>query len=130
MTTPTPHLTTGQRALLRAELELRKRALDQQLALHQEGRSRAEHAHDVLERDFDDAPQRAMDREVDMALSDLETQELGQVSRALLRLDEPDFGTCGDCAQEIPFDRLKAEPFAMRCVACETRHERDGQRKT
>jgi DnaK suppressor protein len=130
MKTPAPHLTNGQRALLRAELELRQRALDQQLALHQEGRTRVEHARDVLDRDFDDAPQRAMDREVDMALSDRETQELGQVSRALLRLDEPDFGTCGDCGQEIPFDRLKAEPFAVRCVACETRHERDSQRKT
>jgi DnaK suppressor protein len=130
MKTPASHLTAGQRALLRAELELRQHQLDQQLALHQEGRSRAEHARDVLDRDYDDAPQRAMDREVDMALSDLDTQELGRVSSALRRLDEPDFGTCGDCGQDIPFDRLKAEPFALRCVACETRREQGAQRQT
>ena len=123
------HLTTGQRALLRAELELRRQQLDRQLATHQEGRSRVEHARDVLERDYDDAPQRAMDREVDMALSDIDTQELGMVSRALVRVDEDDFGTCGDCGAEIPFDRLKAEPFALRCVACESQREKQAQRK-
>ncbi len=125
MSNPTPHhLTAGQRALLRAELELRRQQLDSQLSTHQEGRSRAEHARDVLERDFDDAPQRAMDREVDMALSDLELQELGEVSRALRRIDEDDYGTCGDCGDDIPFDRLKAEPYALRCVACESQRER------
>ena len=123
MTTQLTHLTTGQRALLRAELEMRRNRLDRQLATHQEGRSRVEHARDVLERDHDDAPQRAMDREVDMALSDLDLQELGAVSRALQRVDDPDYGVCSDCGTEIPFDRLKIEPHALRCVGCETTHE-------
>jgi DnaK suppressor protein len=129
MSTPTKHLSVGQRALLRAELELRKRELDRQLALHQEGRSRADHAREVLERDYDDAPQRAMDREVDMALSDFDMQELGLVSRALQRVDDEDFGTCSDCGADIPFDRLKVEPQALRCIACATRHEQHAQRK-
>ncbi|MBL8330077.1 MAG: TraR/DksA family transcriptional regulator [Rubrivivax sp.] len=129
MDNATRHLTPGQRALLRAELELRQRQLDQQLALHQEGRSRVEHARDVLERDHDDAPQRAMDREVDLALSDIDTHELGLVSRALLRLDAEDFGACADCGEGIPFDRLRVEPHALRCVACESRHETNTQRK-
>jgi len=119
----TSHLTTGQRALLQAELELRQSRLSQQLATHQEGRTRAEHARDVLERDYDDAPQRAMDREVDMALSDIEVQELGLIGRALKRLDGDDFGLCTVCGAEIPFDRLKVEPHAERCVACATKFE-------
>lgn len=119
----TSHLSAGQRALLRAELELRRRQLDQQISLHQEGRSRVEHARDVLERDYDDAPQRAMDREVDMALSDIDTQELGLIGRALRRIDEEDYGSCSDCGADIPFDRLKIEPYALRCVACESRRE-------
>ena len=32
-------------------------------------------------------------------------------------------GVCTDCAEDIPFDRLKVEPWALRCVACEARHE-------
>jgi len=124
MSRPTTPLTPEQLAQLRAGLEARRQQLDEQLKLHQEGRSRTDHARDIVERDYDDAPQRAMDREVDLALSDLELKELGEVSRALRRLDDEDFGWCSDCASAIPFERLQAEPYALRCVACESRRER------
>ena len=119
----TTHLTAGQRALLQAELELRQRQLSRQLEVHQEGRSRVEHARDVLAQDFDDAPQRAMDREVDMALSDIDTQELAAIEAALRRVHDDDFGICVGCGEGIPYDRLKVEPHALRCVACEARRE-------
>jgi len=117
------HLTAGQRALLQAELELRQEQLRRQLAVHQEGRTRVEHARDVLAQDYDDAPQRAMDREVDQALTEFDTQELGAIGRALQRVHDDDFGLCIDCGGEIPFDRLKIEPQALRCVTCESRRE-------
>ena len=120
----TTHLTIEQRALLQAELELRRRTVTQQIDTHQEGRSRSEHARDVLAQDYDDAPQRAMDREVDMALSDIDTQELAAIDRALKRVLQDDYGLCSDCGGEIPFDRLKVEPHALRCVACESRFEK------
>lgn len=119
----TRHLGAGQRALLQAELEMRQRRLDQTLSTHQEGASRVEHAHALLEQDEDGARRHAMDRELDMALSDLEIAELGAVSRALVRLRGDGYGLCTDCGAEIPFDRLKVEPQAERCVPCETRHE-------
>lgn len=114
----TSHLTTGQRAQLEAILRDRQRALDQAVAAHPGG-SRAEHAREVLLQDGDDAPQRDSDREVDLALSDREMVELGEVSRALARLSSPAFGRCGDCGTEIPFDRLRLEPWATRCVSCQ-----------
>ncbi len=120
------HLTTGQRAWLESTLQQRQHQLDRRLAEHHGGLSRAEHAHELLEQDGDDAPQREGDREVDLALSDRETQELGAVSQALLRLragESGEYGTCGDCSAEIPFDRLLVEPEALRCVACETQRE-------
>jgi DnaK suppressor protein len=117
------HLTPGQRALIKAQLELRLHQLDRQLGAHHEGVSRVEHARDMLQQDGDDAPQRAADREVDLALSDLETQELGAVSRALKRIDDEGFGLCASCGAGIPFDRLKIEPHAMWCVACAARKE-------
>lgn len=123
------HLTAGQRALLKAELETKQKRLDGQLAIHQEGRTRAEHARDMLERDYDDAPQRAMDREVDLALSDIDLRELDEVNQALKKLEVgDDYGLCTDCGAEIPFERLKVEPDALRCVNCESKHE-DLQRK-
>lgn len=116
-------LTAGQRALLEAELTQRRHVLDRRLAQHHGGATRAEHAREVLLQDGDDAPQRDSDRSVDMALSDMEMRELGAVCEALRRVHEPDFGLCGDCGEAIAFDRLKVEPWALRCVSCESQRE-------
>jgi DnaK suppressor protein len=122
------HLTAGQRALLESELVQRQHQLDRRLADHTEGQSRAEHARDVMQQDRDDEPQREVERDVDLALTDLEVRELGEVSQALLRLRSDRFGLCDDCGVEIPFDRLKAEPWALRCISCESQRERVGRR--
>jgi DnaK suppressor protein len=119
------HLTTGQRALLEAALQQRQNQLDRQLAEHLGGQSRVEHTRELVQQDAREAAQREEEREIDMAISDLETRELGVVSAALRRLKGGDYGRCTDCEGEIPFDRLKAEPWALRCVACESARERD-----
>jgi len=121
------HLTAGQQALLETELQQRLAQLDRRLAEHLDGGTRADHAHQVLEQDGDDAPQREGQRSVDLALSDRDTQALGQLSAALARLRDDEagrYGLCADCEAEIPFDRLKVEPWALRCVACQTAVER------
>lgn len=116
-----PALTAGQRAQLRELLELRQHELDRRVAAR--GGTRAQQASDALEQDGDDAPQRDADREVDLARSDAELQELGAISRALSRLDEPGFGRCIGCGRPIAFDRLRIEPWALRCVRCEAARE-------
>jgi DnaK suppressor protein len=118
------HLTQGQRALLESALVRRQHELDRQLAEHQGGLSRAEHARELLSQDSDDISHREAERELDMTISDRELGELGAVSAALRRLKEGPFGLCGDCGDEIAFDRLKVEPWALRCVACEALRER------
>ncbi|MBL8287546.1 MAG: TraR/DksA C4-type zinc finger protein [Rubrivivax sp.] len=123
------HLTPGQRALLKAALEQRQHQLDRRLADHLGGRSRAEHAREVATQDEDDPPQRESEREMDMALSDFETQEVGEVSEALRRIETDAYGLCSNCGTEIPFDRLKAEPWAERCVPCESAREKALQRR-
>jgi len=112
------HLTPGQQALLKTELDLRLRQLDRRVTEHHQGASRAEHAHQVLEQDGDDAPQREGEREIDFAISDLEARELDAVGAALARIERGQYGVCADCGSTIPFDRLKAEPWALRCVGC------------
>lgn len=119
----TLHLTTGQRALLRAELVSRQHQLQRRLAEHHAGLSRADHAHELREQDADDVPQREGERGLDMALSDMEMVELGRVDEALRRIDGPGYGLCAVCDEAIPFDRLKVESWALRCVACQARHE-------
>jgi DnaK suppressor protein len=116
-------LTPKQRAQLKAALQLRQGQLDQQRADHLQGDSRVDHAATALNQDRDDARQRDADREVDLARADAQLRELGQVSRALQRVDDPDFGYCADCGEAINFDRLVLEPWALRCVACERQQE-------
>jgi DnaK suppressor protein len=116
-------LTPGQRAQLRERLELRQHELDRRVAAHTGAQGRATHAREVLLQDGDDAPQRDADREIDLALTDRELAELGAVSRALQRLDTASFGACAACHAPIPFDRLRIEPWAERCVACEGARE-------
>jgi DnaK suppressor protein len=124
----TSHLTEGQRALIESALVLRQHGLDRQLAAHHEGLSRSEHARIVRQDEGHDAAQLEGAREIDLALSDLELRELGEVSDALRRLRSGRFGRCTDCEAEIPFDRLKAEPWAQRCVACASRREQGTRR--
>ena len=114
-------LTAGQRAQLRELLELRQHELDRRIAGR--GGGRAEHASELLEQDSDDAPQRDADREINLARGDAEMQELGAISRALARLDDPGFGRCTSCGEPIAFDRLRIEPWALRCVRCEAARE-------
>lgn len=116
-------LNTPERQTLEATLRNRQQTLTQELNTHQGGQSRVEHAHEVLSQDGDDAPQRDADREVDMARSDRVNQELALISRALQRLYHHDFGTCGDCGDAIAPARLAIEPWAERCVRCQSAQE-------
>jgi DnaK suppressor protein len=123
MTAPTSTLTADQRVLLEAALLQRRAELDRRLAVIQGGASRVEHAAEALAQDGDDAPQRDADREVDLARNDWTLQELGAVSAALARVHVDDFGRCGDCGEPIGFDRLRIEPWAVRCIGCQTQAE-------
>lgn len=57
----------------------------------------------------------------------LETQrhELMLIDSAIRRLDEGTFGECVDCGADIPYERLEALPFALRCEEDATRHEKE-----
>jgi DnaK suppressor protein len=123
------HLTAGQRALLEAELQTREAQLDQRLAEQYGGLTRAERAHELLEQESDNAPERGNELGLDEALSGIEARELAAVKAALARLRDGEYGVCAQCDAEIPFDRLRVEPWALRCVACETRRE-DLQHRT
>lgn len=46
------------------------------------------------------------------------TQHLEEIEAALARLDAGWDGTCTECGQVIPAERLMARPSADRCVPC------------
>jgi DnaK suppressor protein len=52
------------------------------------------------------------------------------VEEALRRLATGQYGLCVECGQHIALARLRALPFAVRCLACQERfeHEEEGGR--
>jgi len=64
-------------------------------------------------------------------LSDLDNAELSRdldelraLDAALARLMGRKYGTCVDCGGEIAFERLTAQPAALRCFDCQRVHEK------
>jgi RNA polymerase-binding transcription factor DksA len=41
-----------------------------------------------------------------------------QLETALERLHQPDYGVCIECAKDIEFVRLEADPLALHCRSC------------
>lgn len=50
--------------------------------------------------------------------------ELRMLEAALERVSEGTYGTCADCGGEIPLARLRAQPGAERCLACQDHREK------
>jgi DnaK suppressor protein len=117
-------LTAEQRQVLAATLRQRLGEAEQELRARQQGLSSAEQALATREQDGDDALQLASEREVQEAVEGIEETELRSLRAALARVQAADYGQCNDCGKAIPFGRLQVEPQALRCVACETRHEK------
>ena len=66
----------------------------------------------------------ALIADLDHADMGRDLNELRELEAARSRLAEGRYGTCDDCGGEIGFERLKANPAAVRCIACQTRHEK------
>jgi DnaK suppressor protein len=45
-------------------------------------------------------------------------KDLNAIERALIRLDEGQYGMCVNCSRKIKKERLKIVPYAQYCVAC------------
>jgi RNA polymerase-binding transcription factor DksA len=51
-------------------------------------------------------------------------EELMAIEAARGRMADGSYGDCSDCGKAIPVERLKAQPAALRCVACQARYEK------
>jgi DnaK suppressor protein len=64
------------------------------------------------------------------SLMETQRRELIQIDAALIRMDQGLFGECVDCGADIPFERLAALPFAIRCEEDATEHEERMRHRT
>jgi DnaK suppressor protein len=57
-------------------------------------------------------------------LAELDSRELRQIDRALLRLKQGTYGLCEACSCKIPIGRLNALPYSTLCIACQREMEK------
>lgn len=67
---------------------------------------------------FEDQATLSENDEVIDLLDMQDSNELKDINLALLRIDNGDYGICVSCGDEIPLERLKAMPFADKCIQC------------
>jgi DnaK suppressor protein len=80
---------------------------------------------DFSETDSGDMSQSIFDREMDASVGEGIERRLGEVERALQKIEEGTYGLCDDTGEEIPRGRLEAVPEAVRTVEAQQRFERE-----
>ena len=81
--------------------------------------------------DFGDQSFAAGESSLDLAEAQRDINELGAIDAVLHALSDGSYGYCANCGAEIPDDRLKVQPLALRCVSCQERNERQrGERRS
>jgi DnaK suppressor protein len=61
-----------------------------------------------------------VDREIDLYLSAQARATVGEIDRALQKIEDGSYGLCEQCGQPIPEPRLEALPYAALCVTCKS----------
>ncbi len=66
-----------------------------------------------------DVARSTADAEAHASLIERSEDRLRLIDQALARVDNGTYGTCAECGEDIPLERLKALPFALLCVDCQ-----------
>jgi len=68
-----------------------------------------------------DWSEQAGERENDEVLNALESEakiEIQQLSNAITKIEQGNYGFCESCGEEIAAQRLAVQPAAIKCIAC------------
>lgn len=96
---------------------------EQILALYESDVRAGQASTDEGTEDIVDRANNSYHRELMFSLSDTERTQLLAVEAALERIDEGGYGTCANCGDPIPEQRLEAVPWARYCVDCQEKVE-------
>lgn len=110
---------------LRGMIEARRRALQEELHEGTE-RARADRFEDLAGTapDPGDESVATLIGDIDHADVSRDLTELRALDAARGRIENGTYGTCIDCGGEIEYERLKASLPALRCIRCQTLHEK------
>ena len=119
------YLTIEQRDDLRDKLQARAEELRREIAATMPRQGAGAGSLPRHGEETDDDAVADLETSLDAAQATRETMELQAIERAIERLHSPDFGTCEECGADIPVARLQVSLTATRCIACQTRYEKE-----
>lgn len=99
------------RETLKAELETLTRR-------HEKIEGHLRNVNDELPKDWSDLATARENDEVLEALDERTRSRINALRVALKRMDEPDWGVCVRCEEDIPERRLEVMPTTTLCVGC------------
>ncbi len=111
---------TTLRTMLLERRQVLTREIDELIARHRSDQllQREQSVADTGDRSLQDST-----GEQQISILEVRNRMRNQIDEALHRLQDGTYGTCEDCASEISPERLKAMPFARRCVECQQKAE-------
>jgi RNA polymerase-binding protein DksA len=77
---------------------------------------------DVVDLASDDVDRKNLE-----ALNVVESRKLQLLENALSRIQNNRYGVCMECGQPIPLARLEAVPYALFCITCQAKKDRQGR---
>ena len=118
-------LTQEQAQELRGAIESRRSALLNELR-KDVSRSREQQYGELAgpAPDPGDESVAALIADLDHAEVERDVGELRQLEAARSRIEEGSYGDCIQCGRDIQFERLRANPSALRCIDCQTLYEK------
>ena len=109
---------------LRLSLEARRREIEEsireRLASVRDERASLDH---VQPQEDGEVPDIDIQEDIELALVQMKRETLERIDAAIARWDQGLYGRCAECGHDIQAARLRALPFAVRCVDCEEARE-------
>lgn len=118
-------LTPKQTRELQATVEQRCAALQAEVS-RDLGKVRADRRENLAGASADpgDESVASLISDLDQADASRDLSELRMLEAARSRFADGSYGTCIDCGEDIGFARLRVNPGAERCIACQTQYEK------
>lgn len=118
-------LTAHETAQLKQMMEQRRQRLLEEIR-DELANSGEQHYIDLAGRVTDPGDESVADMlaDLDAAMVDRQVIEVREIEAAFKRIGEERYGVCVDCGGDIGFARLQVYPTAMRCIECQSVHEK------
>ena len=107
---------------IREELQRKRRVLEMAIQTAK-GQTRGDDERNEMTKDPYGAASMTHDDEMLADVLARRKRDMQKIDRAIADLDAGRYGVCEDCNEQIAPKRLKALPFATRCVECQAATE-------